>query len=657
MLVWLAAIKALQLALQPALLHTFGRLSGAVSYPASILLFTAASWYCGLIGLPLRLALLPFAGLLGYAVYTRFYTAERLRSGAVWDLAFLLPFLFMLEVRYINPTITYAEKFMDHAFIASIMRCPVVPPLDPWFAGGGLNVYYYLGHWTMGSLGVVTGVASPVVFNLALPTVLGLAAVSLYALGCLLLKRRRWLPVAGLFLINPSVLYLILRGNGWFDVLWGSTRTIENTIHEYPLFSMLWGDPHSHVISIFNQAFFIFLLAFALVRWGSLSGRDRWIVSGLAALSLGSMPGMNTWDVLVYAPAAVVFGLLIWRTHWQSTTDRAAWTPLLAVPPLSVALFLPYYLQLQSQGIEGIGIVHTSSNPAEFLLVHGFFLAVLLGYTARDIVRRPLLLLAALPFALLGYVAAALAAVPLVYLAARRRITAPGMFAILGCAIIILTEVLYLKDNMGEVYFRMNTVFKFYLPAWLLLGSATLVLIGRWLEAVREGCLLPERYGRALQVVAVAALLVTPFALNIDFGYGSRTLDGLAYLEDQHPGDAAAVAFLRELDGPERIVEAEGGDYTYYSRVSSFTGIPAIIGMPFHEHMWRGGDARVGERSADVRTIYEDSSRTAELMRKYGATLLYVGDAERERYRVQIPADAFELVYDDLGVQIYRLPA
>ena len=61
------------------------------------------------------------------------------------------------------------------------------------------------------------------------------------------------------------------------------------------------------------------------------------------------------------------------------------------------------------------------------------------------------------------------------------------------------------------------------------------------------------------------------------------TLDGLAYLKDSHAGDAGAVTFLRTLEGDERIVEAEGGDYTYYSRVSSFTGIPSVVGMPFHE--------------------------------------------------------------------------
>ncbi len=94
----------------------------------------------------------------------------------------------------------------------------------------------------------------------------------------------------------------------------------------------------------------------------------------------------------------------------------------------------------------------------------------------------------------------------------------------------------------------------------------------------------------------------------MDLNYGGRTLDGLAYLNTTHPGDAGGVAFLRNLTDGERIVEAEDGDYTYYSRISSFTGIPAIVGQPFHEFMWRGDTTGwYSTRPADIRSIYEDA--------------------------------------------------
>jgi len=657
-LLWLLVVKMLQLAVWPALDRTLGNLSAAAAYPASILLFTLGTWYLGLTGLPIVLGLLPFVAGVAYAGSRRFFTRERLQAALTWDLAFLLPFLFMLEVRWINPSISYAEKFMDHAILASIMRVPTVPPLDPWYAGGTLDVYYYLGYWMDGVLGLVSGVPSTIAFNLALPTVLGLAVVSLYALGHLLLDRYRWLPVVALFLPNPSAIYHILIGDAWFDVLWGSTRTIENTINEYPIFSMLWGDVHPHVMSFFNQGFLLFLLVFAYMRWGTLSMRGRALLCGLAALSLGSMPGFNSWDVLVYAPVTLAFGLLIWWRYGNLRLDSLnSWMVLAAVPPLAILTYLPFYLQLNSPGVAGVAIVPTPSAPVEFLLVHGFFLAVLIAYCAPDIRRRPYLLLAAVPFVLAGYPAAAIAAVPLVYLLARRRFTAVETLAMLGLAIILVTELIYLVDNMGETYFRMNTVFKFYLPAWFLMGTASLAVIGEWLRGAGIDRQIPDRAEKALPVLVAVLLLIAPFAINVDFGYGSHTLDGAAYLEGSNPSDAAAIAFLRTLPGDHVIVEAEGGDYTYYSRVSSFTGIPAVIGMPFHEYMWRGDEGRISERSADVRAIYEQPDRTVDLARAYNATLLYVGAAERERYAVSIPTDALELIYDAQGVQIYRIPA
>ena len=69
-----------------------------------------------------------------YHIYRKEYTLDELRAQWHWEVLFLLCFLLMLDVRFVNPTISYAEKFMDHAFLASVIRDPVIPPLDPWFA-------------------------------------------------------------------------------------------------------------------------------------------------------------------------------------------------------------------------------------------------------------------------------------------------------------------------------------------------------------------------------------------------------------------------------------------------------------------------------------------------------------------------------------------
>ena len=176
-----------------------------------------------------------------------------------------------------------------------------------------------------GCLAIISGVPSNIAFNLALPTVFALAGVVAYAIGTLMLERFRWVTLLIFFLPNPSFFYNLAIGTPLTSVVWNSTRTIANTINEYPLFSFIWGDVHAHVISIFNQVFLIFLLLFAYKKWESLDSQGKWLICILSALSLGSMPLINTWDVLIYAPITLLFGLLIlWRNR-TSLRTVASW--------------------------------------------------------------------------------------------------------------------------------------------------------------------------------------------------------------------------------------------------------------------------------------------------------------------------------------------
>jgi YYY domain-containing protein len=700
---WLLILTLLQLSLWPYLKKSIGDLAFPVAFPASVLLFTLISWYCGLVRVPVQVALVPFILLFLVALYRREYSLDSARGEWKWEFLFLVCFLFMLNVRFVNPSISFAEKFMDHGFIASVMRDPVVPPLDPWFSGGYMNVYYYLGYWMIGVLGVVSGAPSSIVFNLALPTVFALSAVTMYALGHLLLERFRWLPLATFLIVNPSFLYEAIRGTPAGSLFWNSTRTIPNAINEFPLFSLLWGDVHPHLIGMFNQVFFIFLLVFSLKRWESLSCQGRWCVIGLSALSLGAMPLINTWDILIYAPFMVLIGVLVWyvtihkagfnspaslsgpfekisirvRTAGACVVNavrelftilgkqpgRIADTPwgfLFIVPPLSVLLWVPFYFQLNTQGVQGIGIVFSPTGLPEFLLVHGIFLLIFIAYLWRDIAKRPWLILFALPFALAGYLSAAVALLPLIYLVTRWRPDPVEILAIAGLVIIIFCEFFYLRDNMGDVYYRMNTVFKFYFAAWLLLGASGFSMLGRMLARwVRP--LTISGYARSSLVLVIGiSFILTPLVIPATMIEGPRSLDGLAYINASHPGDAAALAWLRTLPGNITIVEAESGDYTYYSRVSSFTGIPTIIGWPFHEFMWRGDTSGwYGTRMNDVRAMYENPEETVALMKKYNATLLYVGDFERSRYRVNLDSADIIPVFRHADVIIYtpRTPA
>ncbi|QSZ67975.1 hypothetical protein RJ40_10945 [Methanofollis aquaemaris] len=642
---WLLLIKALQFALWPALRPALKEYAYPAAYPASLLLFGVLTWYAGLVGLPIQTALIPFAALGGYALYRRAYRRDELKHALVWDAVFFTFFAALLAVRFINPAIIYAEKPMDLAFLASAMRFMTVTPPDPWFAGGALDVYYYLGYWMMGMLGVTAGVPSAVVYNLALPTVLGAAAVSVYAVGRLLIPKFAWVPLGIFFIVNPAFFQNLFLGETTKLLLWNSSRVIEGTINEYTLFSFLWGDLHPHVMDIFNQAFFIFLVVYALTRWDDIAPKARWLFIACAALSLGSMPGINSWDVLLYAPITLAVGLLIWRRNHDPGF-------LLAVPPLAIAVYAPYYLQLNSAGFSGFGIVSAPSDPIQFLLVHGFFLALIYAFTLRDLKERPYLLAAPIVIALAGYPAAAIAALPLAILLVRRHLSASDFLVASGLVIVLLCEFVYLKDNMSVDNYRMNTVFKCYSIAWLLIGTGILVWVGQWLAERGWADRYTPRQWRTLGALAAVALIITPFAVPIS-SIGPTSLDGSAWLREQHPGDAAGIAWLNQEEGAITLVEGVGEDYGYAARVSAYTGIPTVLGMPFHEQMWRSNWSLISGRQNDVRTIYEEPTRTLDLMDRYGATHLYVGGLEREAYTIDLPVDGLVPVFESGDVVIY----
>jgi YYY domain-containing protein len=663
-LAWLAVLKLVQLALWPALKPLFGRYAYPVSFSASVLGLSLLAWYLGTFGLPVQLAVAPFLVLLGWFAYRRAYTLDVFAEHWRWDAVFLVLFVFMLECRYINPAASFAEKFMDFGFVASIMRTPIVPPWDPWYAGGHLNIYYYYGSWIMGVLGLSSGVSSGLVFNLGLPTVIALAGVNCYMVGHLLLDRYRWLPILPLILPNPASVLYAAQGIPLSKVAWDSTRVIAYTINEYPLFSFTWGDLHAHVIGIFNQAFLIALLVLALVCWPRLVDRSRLVLVGLVALSLGAMPGINSWDVLIYGPITLVVAGYIWLRH-RHEGDAGRVTPLhllIAAPVLAIALYAPYYLSFASSGIKGVGLVTAPSDPVQFMLVHGFFLAIAYLACVPELRRRPYLAAAAIPFLLGGFVSAAITVIPLACLVARLaardgRGRPEDLLVAFGLAVALLCELVYLKDNMGDLLFRQNTVFKLYIVAWLLMGIGTFVMAGRFLDrpAVTERVArVPAAVRRGLVIGVLALLFAAPFLAAGNFTHDTYTLDGTAFLDRWHPGDAEAIRFLQGMGGQHVIVEAKGDDYSYGARVSSFTGIPTVIGWTFHEYMWRNDYGPVQERAADVRSAYEDPTRTVAVMEKYGADLIYVGDFERETYQVSLPPTGLKPVYDRGGVQIYR---
>ncbi|PWR71523.1 DUF2298 domain-containing protein [Methanospirillum lacunae] len=696
-LAWIVLLFFLHFSLIPFLQPHFKKIFIPLAFSLSLLLYTLISFWSAFFHLPVQLALFPFVLGIGYS-YVKIGRKNGLRGfftcysvvTSEWRyyLLFIVVFLAMLSLRIYSPDISSAEKFMDHGFISSMMRMPVIPPLDPWFAGGDLSVYYYLGHWMLASLGLTAGIPSTVLFTMALPTIAAYTAVNMYGIGHLLLPRLRLIPVVLLFLMNPAFVHLALAGTEWSKLLWDSTRVIDGTINEYPLFSFIFGDVHAHVLDFFPQTTLILLITLAITCWKEMHPVSRLVLILSSGLALGSIPPTNTWDILIQAPLVLITGaiLLFHSTSIYPVQDRSlslvsgliqkvrqpepgrriirhfsegrgAFLYLLLVPLIGVLCYLPYYVTLKAQGIEGIGIVPLPSSLSEFLLVNGWFILILVISLLPIFRRSPWLLIIAVPFLVTGYIAAAIPAVLLCAILVRHK-GACDLLAGAGLVILLFCEIFYLKDNMGDQYFRMNTVFKLYITAWILFSAATAGMLGRLLlPLVSKPSWSARIIDGAIPLILLLLLVLPVMVTATHAGPHTPTLDGLAWLSVSHPDDLAAVTWLRSQEGNLTLVEAEGGDYGYYSRVSAFTGIPAFLGWPFHESMWRN-DTPSGwynQRVTAIRAIYEEPSKLVNLMKMYHIDLLYVGPTEGEKYNVTLPETGLSPVFHQGTVTIYRV--
>jgi YYY domain-containing protein len=270
--------------------------------------------------------------------------------------------------------------------------------------------------------------------------------------------------------------------------------------------------------------------------------------------------------------------------------------------------------------------------------------------------KYPWLVTLPIIFGLVGYASLGIALFCMVLLLAKKEWLPEIVFGVIGLSILIFMEIFYLKDYMGDTYYRMNTVFKFGFCAWFLLGTSALLIIGGWL---RNTCTkVNPKHAWAMTCVVFVCLAGVFVVGGINLGYPGGTLDGGAWLETAHPADYLGIEYLQSAAGPlDVVVEAAGTSYTYGSRVSVMTGLTTIIGWSGHESGWRAGigNISISTRVADVKTIYEDPSQTATLMKKYNATYLFVGELENEMYTVDLPEDSLVKVFSSDGVAIYQI--
>ena len=193
------------------------------------------------------------------------------------EIAFLALFLIWVYIIGFKPEAYGTEKFMDYAFITSMMRTTYLPPVDPWFSGEAIN-YYYGGQYLTAFIIKMSGVTAGEGYTLMRAAIASFSFVLPFSVVYQLLrsrfaKRTKATPAVGGALGGLAVAYC---GNFQY-VIWGiikpfvakmygeeysywfpdATRFIgynpdmpDKTIHEFPAYSTVLGDLHAHYINI-----------------------------------------------------------------------------------------------------------------------------------------------------------------------------------------------------------------------------------------------------------------------------------------------------------------------------------------------------------------------------------------------------------------------
>ena len=520
-------------------------------------------------------------------------------------------------------------------------------------------------------------------------------------------------------------------------------------IDEFPYFSFMLGDNHPHVLAL---PFVLLAIGVALnllarqlsaapAQPGEQAGAAKWwnpvgfaldndwgLFIG-AALVIGALGFLNTWDLPIYLALAVLAYAVGRASHLGRLDKDTLLRAGLLLLALGVACFILYfffYIGFSSQAGGVLPYVWPPTRMPQFLTMFGAFAFVLACFLPAFLAKQKeagsrlwkqalawwgRILLICLAFFLFAWLVIALGSAALnenqlvnsalaallsgmtlkdgFFASLAARLTDPWMLlftsglmalalanalhlvwhkaaepaalasdqepalpsehsrwpstselfvfllAFTGLALVLVVEFVYLRDSFAV---RMNTIFKFYYQAWVMMGLASAYGVW-WLLNHLSG-----RLGRGLFLIGtglvLAASLLYPLMATwsrADAFQSVPNLDGSSGIARGHPDDWAAIEWLNaNLSGAPVILESPStgalgeGAYTYRGRISAFTGLPTVLGWSNHEGQWRGSYTEQNLREPDIITIYTtgDPQLMLDLLRKWQVEYLIVGAAE-----------------------------
>ena len=223
---------------------------------------------------------------------------------------------------------------------------------------------------------------------------------------------------------------------------------------------------------------------------------------------------------------------------------------------------------------------------------------------------------------------------PLLTLTAREGLSDGSLvFSIfsLSMFLILIPELFYVGDVYGN---RMNTVFKLYYPAWILLSICGSYSAYYWLAGyIRPQKFLKYIYTFIAGLIILCAFYYPPAATMTKLSESS--ISGFKN-SNARPTDLeiSALDYAKQNISLNQGILESVGEWDSSGFISRNTGIPNLVNWPGHERQCRNSDPAIYQRAADVETIYstENLAQAKSLLGKYDINFIYVGDLELNRY-------------------------
>jgi len=477
---------------------------------------------------------------------------------------------------------------------------------------------------------------------------------------------------------------------------------LDFTIQEFPFFSFLLGDFHPHLMSIpfvltgitVLTALFI---AHRTISFGAL--RRNIPATIIAALVIGSSGFINFWDVgllLLLSGGLVIASWISTRSGGIRQLVKTA-LPVATLWLIGVLVYSPFYFGTAESQVQWppLAPVKYGSRPIHFISIWLLLLTVaapialllankyssilvkrvrnreVTSNSERQLIWRPAwitgLAMTIIPWLIWVVthiifndsaqpsdvvsrlpVTGLLAAISVVLIAvvltrARRGADDGGHFVLLLAALamylLFAAELFFVHDLFGN---RMNTVFKFYYQAWIVLsvvGGYGLFVWWKHHAALTGKTMWASRTAIGMLAVVVISSLYFPVAAavskTVSSGLGPD-LNSLSFMQERNQDELDVIDEIKDMSDPDDVlVEAVGDSYSEYSRISETSGVPTLLGWEFHERQWHGSDELFADRVGDIETIYttRDEQELRQLIDKYSLTMVVVGPRERSTYR------------------------